>query len=120
LDIQRLSTDPSVLAYSDSELTSEITNTFRYLGTIPWTRDQPIPRQTRIYIHTSSGIRTRNFSVRVVRDHSRLRPHGHWGRHLKWWWWWCDNSNSGNIWQLYCRRHHCACESPGTWIGFAS
>jgi len=29
------------------------------------------------YLHASSGVRSHNPSVRVVQDHTHLRPHGH-------------------------------------------
>jgi len=38
-------------------------------------------RKERTHIHTSSGIRTHDPSVRSVKDRTCLRRRGHWDRH---------------------------------------
>jgi hypothetical protein len=47
----------------------------RTVGRTPWTRDQPVARQTDV--HALSGIRTPSSSVRAGEDSSCLRPRGH-------------------------------------------
>jgi hypothetical protein len=59
------------------------------VGRTPWTGDRPdsrpLPthrktkhRKTRTHIHSSSGIRTHNPSVRAAEDITSFRPLGHW------------------------------------------
>jgi hypothetical protein len=67
---------------SDSELTSETVNSFRYFSTITWAGDRLITVQHNTEerghnIHASTGIRTHDPSVRAVQDHKYLRPRGH-------------------------------------------
>jgi hypothetical protein len=62
------------------------------VGTTPWTGNQPVAsplpahrttqiQNKRTHIHALSGIRTHDYSVRVSKDCSWLRPRGHCDRH---------------------------------------
>jgi hypothetical protein len=74
------------MACSDSEF--NFRNLWIYFGRSPWAGDQldarPLPAQdsttqknSNTYIHASSGIRTHDPIVRVVKD-TWLRPRGRW------------------------------------------
>jgi len=79
------------LARSESQLTSESMSPFRHVGSTPWIGDRPIKRlylhrraqhrKTLTYNHASSGILTRDLSVRVHQKHRLLRMHDDWDRH---------------------------------------
>jgi hypothetical protein len=75
-------------------LTSEVFESIWTFDRTPWTGDQPDARppptqdnttqkNADTHIHTSSGIRTHDPSVRAVEDNTCFRPRGHWGHSLK-------------------------------------
>jgi hypothetical protein len=81
------------LAVPNQNHLSKWWNPFRRFGRTPWAVDLPITtrhvqrrdsttqhRESRTYIHASCGIRTPYPILRVVQNHTRLTPRGHWDR----------------------------------------